>query len=113
MSVRVDMITLDEYTKICERLGFKVYHEDIFNRIYFKNQRNIGLILADYVLYCDGTYEVQINDPVNYTVLSPGTSCNASKYTDPNEFQLELMKAYFTMKKYQFSYDEKLNVDKI
>jgi hypothetical protein len=61
--------------------------------------------------YFDASYspkEVNLYEPVSYTYFTPDT-CHSKEYDDPKEFEKDLLKNTFTMKKYFFKYYERLN----
>lgn len=61
--------------------------------------------------YFDASYspkEVILYEPVSYTYFTPDT-CHSKEYDDPKEFEKDLLKNTFTMKKYFFKYYERLN----
>lgn len=103
------MITLEEFYTIAKRCGYEVYTDDnTFYNLYYKNDTIMSKRMARYF---DASYqqkETTLYKPVSYTYFSPDT-CNSKEYSDPKQFEKDLLKNTFTMKKYFFKYYERKN----
>lgn len=106
------MITIPEFYRVCEKLGFRVYKDypyDDFYKIYFNdNNKEIGYSMARLIKFHHGN-EVVLFRPVNYSIIAPGTASDDKTYSDIKEFEKDLMENYFVMKKYWFDYKMRTN----
>lgn len=105
------MITVKQFYKVCNRLGFKVFkdypYKDFYKIFYEDNKDEISFSMARLIAFQGCGNEVILFRPVRYSVLSPGTSSTDKIYSDINEFEKDLMENYFTFRKYWFEYNLK------
>ena len=100
------MITIEQFYRVCNRLGFKVFKDfpyKDFYKIYYEDKNEIGCSLARLIAFEHGN-EVTVFSPVHYSFLAPGTYITDKTYSDINEFEKDLMDSYFTLRKYWFEY---------
>ena len=103
------MITLAQFYTIAKRCGYEVYTDDnVFHHLYYKNDTKMGKLMARYFDASYNPKEATLYEPVSYTYFTPDT-CHSKEYDDPKEFEKDLLKNTFTMKKYFFKYYERLN----
>jgi len=103
------MITLDDFLTIAERCGYEVFTDDnMFYVLYYNNNRKMCKRMACYFNAAYTSKETTLFEPVFYTYLSPDTLVKKD-YDDPKLFEKDLLKNTFTMKKYFFKYNEKIN----
>lgn len=105
------MITIEQFYKVCNRLGFKVFkdypYKDFYKIFYEDNKDDIGFSMAHLIAFQGYGYEVTLFKPVHYSLLTPSTCITDKKYSDINEFEKDLMENYFTLRKYWFEYNMK------
>ena len=103
-------IPLQKFYEIATRCGFTVYREsECFYKIYYEDDRDIGHVMARYFKSYSGTTdELTLFKPKKYSYISPSTIDDDGKnYTDPDEFQTNLLNNLFQMKKYVLEYQER------
>lgn len=105
------MITVEQFCKVCARLGFKVFKDEPykgFYKIFYEDvKENIDFSLARLIALEDGLVnEVTLFKPVKYSFLAPVLTYSTDKnYSDIKEFEKDLMENYFTLRKYWFKYN--------
>lgn len=103
------MITLQQFYTIAKRCGYEVFTDDnIFYYLYYKNDPKMAKRMARYFNAHYTSKETTLYEPVSYTYLSPDT-CSSKDYDAPKQFEKDLLKNTFTMKKYFFKYYERIN----
>lgn len=103
------MITVEQFYTIAKRCGYEVYTDDnTFYHLYYRNDTKMGKLMARYFDASYSQKEVNLYEPVSYTYFTPDT-CHSKEYDDPKQFEKDLLKNTFTMKKYFFKYYERLN----
>ena len=102
------MITIKQFYRVCNRLGFKVFkdcpYKDFYKIYYEDKKEDIGYSMARLIAFGNRN-EVTVFRPVNYSFLAPGTCSTEQTYSDINEFEKDLMENYFTLRKYWFEYN--------
>lgn len=102
------MITLKQFYKVCNRLGFKVFkdypYKDFYKIFYEDVKENINFTLARLIVFATGN-EVTLFRPEHYSFLAPSTYSTDKNYSDIKEFEKDLMENYFTLRKYWFEYN--------
>jgi hypothetical protein len=104
------MITVEQFCKVCTRLGFKVFkdypYKDFYKIFYEDYKEDISFSLARLIVFCHGN-EVTLFIPEHYSFLAPSTHASDKTYSDIKEFEKDLMENYFTLRKYWFDYNMK------
>lgn len=102
------MITVEQFCKVCTRLGFKVFknypYKDFYKVFYEDVKENINFTLARLIAFANGN-EVTLFRPEHYSFLAPSTCSTDKTYSDIKEFEKDLMENYFTLRKYWFEYN--------
>lgn len=102
------MITVEQFCKVCTRLGFKVYkdypYKDFYNVFYNDNKEDINFTLARLIVFVSRN-KVTLFRPKKYSFFVPCTFSTDKIYTDIKEFEKDLMENYFTLRKYWFEYN--------
>ena len=104
------MITIEQFYRVCSRLGFKVFKDYPYNdfyKIFYDNKDEIGFSMARLIAFPGHGNDVTLFRPVRYSIISPSTCITDKKYSDINEFEKDLMENYFTFRKYLFEYNMK------
>lgn len=106
------MITIEQFCKVCTRLGFKVFkdypYKDFYKIFYNDVKENISFSLARLVVFGYGN-EVTLFRPEWYSFLAPSTYSTDKTYTDIKEFEKDLMANYFKLRKYWLEYNMREN----
>ena len=101
------MITIPEFYRVCERLGFRVFkdypYNDFYKIFYDNNNEDMGHSMARLIKFTHGN-AVVLFKPINYSIIAPSTGSDDKTYSDIKEFEKALMDNYFEMKKYWFDY---------
>ena len=102
------MITVEQFYRVCNRLGFKVFkdcpYKDFYYCYYENNKDEAGNSMTRLVDFGDET-EVTVFKPEWYSFLAPSTYSTDKNYSDIKEFEKDLMDSYFTLRKYWFKYN--------
>lgn len=102
------MITVEQFCKVCTRLGFKVFKDNPFKDFYYcyyeNNKDKAGYSLARLIAFANGN-DVTLFRPEHYSFLAPSTYSTEKTYSDINEFEKDLIENYFTLRKYWFEYN--------
>lgn len=103
------MITLKEFYTIAKRCGYDVFTDDnTFYILYYKNDLKLSRRMARYFDASYSPKETILYRPVSYNYFSPDTA-GSKAYSDPKQFEKDLLKNTFTLKKYFFKYDERMH----
>lgn len=102
-------ISLTEFYTIAKRCGYEVFTDDnTFYHLYYKNDNKMCKQMGRYWNATYSDKEATLYEPVKYNYFTPDT-CKSKIYKDPKEFEADLLKNTFTMKKYFFDYYKRLN----